>query len=212
LQPLPPRTRTLVLDYDGTITEEDLLDTIACEFGDPAVYHDAEDRLHAGEISLRECITREYETVTASLEDVVAWTLDNVRIRPGLCELVDLAHARDWHIVVVSSGFVELIDPVLDRERVNVQIVANSVDATTTGWRVIWREQATCAACGEECKRGALPVDGEIVYMGDGISDRCAALASDRIFATRGLARYLAGNGVSFERFDDFFDVARALA
>jgi 2-hydroxy-3-keto-5-methylthiopentenyl-1-phosphate phosphatase len=48
--------------------------------------------------------------------------------------------------------------------------------------------------------------------VGDGISDRCAALASDRIFATRGLARYLDEQGVAYERFDDFFDVASALA
>jgi 2-hydroxy-3-keto-5-methylthiopentenyl-1-phosphate phosphatase len=54
--------------------------------------------------------------------------------------------------------------------------------------------------------------DGELVYVGDGYSDRCAAEASDRVFATKGLAQYLDERGIPYERFDDFHDVARGLA
>jgi prepilin-type N-terminal cleavage/methylation domain-containing protein len=79
------------------------------------------------------------------------------------------------------------------------------------GWRVHWRDENLCAECGEACKRSALPAVGETVYVGDGISDRCAALASDRIFRTRGLARYLEHEGIPYERFDDFHDIADAL-
>ena len=53
---------------------------------------------------------------------------------------------------------------------------------------------------------------GEVVYVGDGYSDRCAAEDSDRVFATRGLAEYLDERGIPYERFDDFHDVARGLA
>jgi len=48
--------------------------------------------------------------------------------------------------------------------------------------------------------------------VGDGYSDRCAALAADRVFATAGLARYLAERGIPFEPFSDFNDLSRALA
>jgi 2-hydroxy-3-keto-5-methylthiopentenyl-1-phosphate phosphatase len=53
--------------------------------------------------------------------------------------------------------------------------------------------------------------DGDVVYVGDGYSDRCAALAADRVFARAGLARYLEEQGVAFEPFETFFDVAAAL-
>jgi 2,3-diketo-5-methylthio-1-phosphopentane phosphatase len=202
---------TLVLDFDGTVTETDLLDTIAREFGDPVVYREVEEGLHTGTVSLRECITREFEPVTAPLEEIVEWVLANVRVRPGFRELVEAAHARGWRVVVLSSGFEELIQPVLRQLGVEVELVANTVDATAEGWRVHWRETTACAVCGEECKRGALPGSGEVVYVGDGISDRCAALASDRVFATRGLARYLDERGTAYERFDDFHDVLNAL-
>jgi 2-hydroxy-3-keto-5-methylthiopentenyl-1-phosphate phosphatase len=51
-----------------------------------------------------------------------------------------------------------------------------------------------------------------VVYVGDGYSDRCAALASDRVFATSGLARYLAERGTPFEPFTDFHALSAALA
>ena len=80
-----------MLDFDGTITEDDLLDRIAREFGDPAVYEEVEQGLHAGTVTLQECITREYEPVTMPMEEAVAWVLERVRVRPGLPELVTLA-------------------------------------------------------------------------------------------------------------------------
>jgi 2-hydroxy-3-keto-5-methylthiopentenyl-1-phosphate phosphatase len=207
-----PRATTIVLDFDGTITEDDLLDRIAREFGDPAVYEEVEQGLHAGTVTLQECITREYEPVTMPMEEAVAWVLERVRVRPGLPELVALARELGWGVSVLSSGFEELIRPVLDKAGVDdVEVVANSVDVGPNGWRVRWREQAICAACGEACKRGGLPGDGEVVYVGDGISDRCAAQVADRVFATRGLARYFDERNLPYEPFDDFHDIVRAL-
>ncbi len=147
----------------------------------------------------------------APLEEVVAWLLKDARVRPGFAELVRTAEAGGSRVVVVSSGFEELIRPVLEREGVEVEVIANRVEARPDGWRVHWRDEQVCATCGQPCKRSSLP-DGEIVYVGDGYSDRCAALAADRIFATKGLAAYLSERGVRFEPFDDFFSVANALA
>ena len=76
---------------------------------------------------------------------------------------------------------------------------------------MLWRDEAVCAVCGEACKRRTLPGDGPVIYVGDGYSDRCAALASDRVFAIKGLASYLDEQGVAYESFGDFHDLARAL-
>jgi 2-hydroxy-3-keto-5-methylthiopentenyl-1-phosphate phosphatase len=203
--------RSVVIDFDGTVTKDDLLDTIARDFGDPAVYQEVEDGLHAGTLPLREVITREFLPVRTPLEEVVGWVLDHARIRPGFRELVQKMQAAGWGVHVVSSGFHELIEPVLEREGVAVELHANRVDARPDGWRVEWRYPDDCDECAESCKRAVLP-SGYVVYVGDGYSDRCAAAAADRVFATKGLARYLADRGVAFEPFTDFHDVSRALA
>ena len=207
-------SRTLVVDFDGTVTEQDLLDTIAQRFGDPEVYRHVDEGLDEGRLTLREVITREYEPVRKPLEEVVAWELDNVRIRPGFRELIELANERGWRFVIVSSGFHELIEPILEHEGVDVELHANRVHPSPEGWRVVWQYDEACENCGESCKRSIVRRfggDGEIVYVGDGYSDRCAAEASDRVFATEGLARYLDERGVSYEPFDDFHDIARRL-
>jgi 2-hydroxy-3-keto-5-methylthiopentenyl-1-phosphate phosphatase len=208
-------SRTLVVDFDGTVTEHDLLDTIAQRFGDPEIYRQVDEGLDEGSLTLREVITREYEPVTRPLEEVVAWELDNVRVRPGFRELVELARERGWRFVIVSSGFHELIEPILEHEGVDVELHANRVDPRPDGWRVLWQYDESCESCGESCKRSIvreLGGDGEIVYVGDGYSDRCAAEASDRVFATKELASYLDERGVPYEPFDDFHDIARRLA
>jgi 2-hydroxy-3-keto-5-methylthiopentenyl-1-phosphate phosphatase len=187
------------------VTEVDSLHMVLLEFGDVGVYEQAEDDL-GGKLTLHEVIEREFSTVRAPLPEVVAWLVENVRVRPGFHELVER-----FRPVIVSSGFHELIEPVLAREGVEAELLANRLDPRPDGWRVLWRDEDVCAVCGEACKRGTLPVDGEIIYAGDGYSDRCAALAADRIFATDGLAEYLEEQGVAYERFGDLHDIAIAL-
>ena len=140
----------VVLDWDGTVTERDTLDLVLEEFGDTEIYERVEDELEAGRMTLNEVIAAEFATVTAPLDHVVSHVVEHARVRPGFAEL-----ARARHPLVVSSGFRELIEPVLDREGVlgEVELRANSVEARPDGWRVDFRVSQMCAECGEACKR-----------------------------------------------------------
>jgi 2-hydroxy-3-keto-5-methylthiopentenyl-1-phosphate phosphatase len=173
---------------------------VLSRFGDPEVYERAEAELEQGTMTLNEVIAAEFATVTAPLDEVVAYVVAEARVRPGFAEL-----ARARRPLIISSGFHELIEPVLEREGVfgEVELRANRVDARPDGWRVLFRDVPTCAVCGEPCKRADLP-GGKIVYAGDGYSDYCAALAADRVFATGSLARYLDERDVPYEPLTDF--------
>jgi 2-hydroxy-3-keto-5-methylthiopentenyl-1-phosphate phosphatase len=195
----------LVVDWDGTVTEVDGLHLVLLEFGDERLYDAAESKL-GRELTLNEVIALEFQSVRAPLEEVVAWMRENVRVRAGFAEL---AEAHDP--LIVSSGFRELIEPILERERLELELVANEVDARPEGWRARFREAESCGVCGQPCKRADLEGHDGFVYVGDGYSDRCVALAAARVFARDGLARYLDSRGVAFEPFEDFHDVARAL-
>ena len=193
----------LFVDWDGTVTVRDSLVMVIHEFGDPVLLADLEPRVGV-DLTLHEEIALEFAAISAPLEDVVAWVLEHVEVRPGLHELAGLRPT------VVSAGFRELIGPVLLREGVELPLLANTVEARPDGWVVRWRDEAVCATCGEPCKRGGLA--GEpYAYVGDGYSDRCAALAADRVFARDSLASYLDSEGVPYEPFDDLHDVAARL-
>jgi 2-hydroxy-3-keto-5-methylthiopentenyl-1-phosphate phosphatase len=58
---------------------------------------------------------------------------------------------------------------------------------------------------------GDLPSGVEVVYAGDGHSDRCVSLAADRVFATDGLARWLDEQGVPYRPLTDFHALAAEL-
>ena len=202
---------TIFVDYDGTITERDMLDTIAKTFGDPDVYAEVDRGLDAGQLTLNDVLRREFEPVRAPLGQVVDWVIEHAVIRPGLHELVRVARERRWRIVIISSGFRELIVPVLAREGLaDLELICNWIEPRPSGWEAHFRDVAPCPVCGQPCKRAAVMAEtngGLAVYVGDGISDRCGAEASDLVFARRGLATYLGQKGHPFEPFDDFHQV-----
>jgi 2-hydroxy-3-keto-5-methylthiopentenyl-1-phosphate phosphatase len=172
-------------------------------FGDLTLY-DRVGKLGEG-LTHDELLAQEFATVTAPYHEVREFVLAKARVRPGFHELVER-----YDPLVISGTFHELIEPVLEREGVSVRLLANRVEPRPDGWHVVLRDGATCDSCGEGCKRAALP-DGDVVYVGDGYSDRCAALAASRVFARDGLAAYLDAQGVEYTSFDDLTDVARGL-
>jgi 2-hydroxy-3-keto-5-methylthiopentenyl-1-phosphate phosphatase len=175
------------------------------EFGDREVFDRAEGLLDNGG-TLKEVIELEFSSVSAPFDEVLRWMLDNVRVRDGFCEF-----AERHEPLILSSSFVETIEPILDREGVRLRVLANSVDPRPDGWRVRWRDETVCDHCSESCKRAGLPDGRPVVFVGDGYSDRCAALAADRVFARDGLAEYLGGRGGSYEVFEDFVQLGAAL-
>jgi HAD superfamily phosphoserine phosphatase-like hydrolase len=194
----------LVVDWDGTITVRDSLVQVIHEFGDPSLLAELEPRVGV-DLTLHEEIALEFAAITAPLDDVVAWVVENVAVRPGLRELAALEP------LVVSAGFHELIEPVLEREEVELDVLANRVEARAEGWTVRFRDETACLTCGEPCKRASV-AGAPYVYVGDGYSDRCAALAAERVFARDSLASDLRRRGLPFEPFADLRDVAAALS
>jgi 2-hydroxy-3-keto-5-methylthiopentenyl-1-phosphate phosphatase len=204
----------IVVDFDGTITERDSLVTIVQTHA-PELFWELEDALDAGRITLRECIRREFEAIRGDHDAIVAEAVENTRVRAGFPEFVAAARDAGDRLVVVSSGFESIIRPVLAREGVgDLDLISHEVRFSDAGGVVEFRHGEDCDVCGQECKRSVVTTmrNGDhVVYIGDGYSDRCAALAADRVFARRELAIHLRDEGVPFEPFENFVDVQAAL-
>jgi 2-hydroxy-3-keto-5-methylthiopentenyl-1-phosphate phosphatase len=209
-QPLTGRW-LVVVDFDGTITEHDTLDLL-CHRHAPAESDAADAALLAGEITLDECIRRQFEAVRGDHDELVAEAVAGAGVRAGFAGFVERAQAAGHRVVVVSSGFESVIRPVLESVGLgDLEVMASEVRFSPEGSRVEFPSTPVCERCGERCKRplvAALDGSGPVAYIGDGWSDRCAALAADRRFARDSLARYLDGEQVEYVRFDDF-DVIR---
>lgn len=199
----------LLLDFDGTITALDTLDLLVQRFA-PAVWEETEAALLAGRMALRDVIEYQFERINVTLEDALATVRETTSLRLGLNELVEFCRERSIEPVVVSAGFVELIEPLLADAGVRLPIVANSVTFSTEGTTTRFLDRGVCDRCGEECKRMGLDelrAGRRLVYAGDGWSDRCASQDADLRFARAGLAGYLTRIGVPFEPFETMLDV-----
>ena len=187
------------------MTEVDSLHMVLLEFGDTGVYERAEHDL-GRTLTLHEVIELEFATVRTPLDEVTAWLVENVRVRPGFRELVER-----FHPLVVSSGFHELIEPVLAREGVRG-------GAAREPARPAARRLARAVA-----RRVRLPgvrraVQARLCRRTARSSTSATATRTaasrwrpTRVFARDGLAEYLDEQGVSYERFETLSDVVAAL-
>ena len=204
----------IVVDFDGTITERDTLDDVLERYA-PDAYEAAERGLQAGELTLRECMTMEFEPVRGDHDAIVAEVVDAARIRPGFPEFVQAAKAGGHRLVIVSGGFESIIRPILAKAGAgHLPLIAHEARFTPQGTTLEFRHGDDCEVCGQECKRSVvagLRNGHPVAYIGDGYSDRCAATAADRRFARRSLARDLERLGLDYTPFHDFHTIREAL-
>jgi 2-hydroxy-3-keto-5-methylthiopentenyl-1-phosphate phosphatase len=207
----------IAVDFDGTITVRDTLHVIVERYGTPGVWERIEPRLRAGEITLEEAMEEEFAGVSASLADVCDLVLREAPVREGFAELVDWAAAEGHALVVVSAGFRSVIDAVLGAAGlVGLDVRANDAVFAAGGTTLVWAERGErCGRCARHCKRHDIRLrmagGRSLVYVGDGLSDSCAARMGELVFARAGLAADLAADGVPHVRFEDFHDVLARL-
>jgi 2-hydroxy-3-keto-5-methylthiopentenyl-1-phosphate phosphatase len=199
----------VVIDWDGTVTVEDTLSSALRHFVPAALLDPLTVRVDAalaeGRMTLQDVMDAEFGTMTASVEAVVDYVVEQARVRDGFADFVKM-----FDPLILSTSFHETIEPILAREGVTATVHAGRIAATEGGWRIHGMSTELCSLCGERCKRSLLPAS-PFIYVGDGYSDRCAALAATRIFARDGLARYLDKLSVTYEPFTDFNDIMSAV-
>lgn len=212
----PVENLSIACDFDGTITRHDTLHLIVEEFGAPGVWSAIEPRLLSGRISLERAIEEQFAQVRADPRQVQELVLAEAGLRDGFRDLVEWAAAGGHRLVVLSSGFRSVITRLLDHWGLDhLELSCHEAHFSPRGTRLEWSDRgAPCPECGRACKRHDLCRFGlgrPLVYIGDGVSDRCASRAADLIFARADLARYLDAEGCAYTPFDDFHQVLRRL-
>lgn len=207
----------IACDFDGTVTERDTLHVIVEAYGSRGLWRALQPRLTAGEITVEQAMQQEFAQVRATWPEIRDLVLAEAPVRRGFPEFVAWCRESGHRLVIVSNGFRRVIDAVLGRAGLEgLEIVSHDADFSSDGCRLLWAERGErCPLCLRRCKRhevGRRRRDGQrLVYLGDGISDRCAAQMADLVFARDGLAEYLAGRHVPFVLFEDFLGVRREL-
>jgi 2,3-diketo-5-methylthio-1-phosphopentane phosphatase len=193
---------SVFLDFDGTISEADtgvhLMTRLA-----PPEWAALADAYRRGEIESRECLLDEWDLLPGELqrdEARLRAVVREVPLDPGTGPLVDALRSAGAEVVVVSDGFGFPADEVA--QDLGVPVLTNAVDFATG--RLDFPNEDRCCACSScgTCKQAPIKDARHrgqaTVLIGDGTSDRKAALLADVVFAKAGLAVWCASNGVPY--------------
>lgn len=205
--------RTVVTDFDGTVTKQDVAELLLTEFTGDAWLEI--ERQHA-RIGTRETLTREFDLVRATRDQLLAAAERLAELDPTFPTFLRYCRQNRIPVEIVSEGFDAYLSHLLRRWRLDVPFRTNR--ATFDGDRLALsfpHADPTCTLCGT-CKMGRvlqLRARGyRVAYVGNGLSDLCPALEADLVFAKDELAALCKTHEREHVPIRDFGDVQRRLA
>jgi 2,3-diketo-5-methylthio-1-phosphopentane phosphatase len=205
-------TTTVFLDFDGTVTTVDSGVHLLSRLVDETVWRPVDDAYVRGEVGSRECLVREWAMLPRD-EALIRAVADDVVVDPGFEPLVSSLRDAGAEVVVVSDGFGFLAREVC--ARVGVDCVTNDDDWSTFALTFPNEDRccpcSTCGTCKQAPIKSARARGRRTVLVGDGASDRKAAVLVDFLYAKDGLAFWCDDAGVPYEWFDCLDDVRMAL-
>ena len=200
---------SVLVDFDGTACAHDVAVDLLERFADPS-WLELDEACERGEIGNRECLDRQATMLDAPLEEMIAFAVEHCPLDPAFASFVRWLQRNEVDVAIVSDGFGFYIPPLLEHAGVrDVRIVTNDWVAAGAQRIAYGSGHPQCVGCGT-CKMAAV-VDargrGRVAFVGDGWSDRFAALYTDVLFAKRSLVGFAEAGGVAFVPWDTFDDV-----
>lgn len=209
--PLDLAATSVFLDFDGTISRGDVGVHLLERLAGPE-WHAIEAEYSSGAIGSRVCLLDEWDLLPKDA-DLLHRVVAEVPLDPGLDDLVASLLDAGAEVSVVSDGFGFYAADAC--AHLGIPVLTNAVNWGTGQLEFPHEDRCcACSTCGT-CKQAPIKEAHHrgraTVMVGDGTSDRKAALLADVVFAKGGLARWCAANAVGFHPFDTLRDVSRGL-
>ena len=211
------RTLKVFVDFDGTITLEDVGEAIFKKFGETEKVKRIIEDLLSDKISSRQC----WDELCDSVDNINKVELDEfidlLDVDPTFIPFVKFCSKNKIDMVVLSDGFDYYIDRLFNKAGLaGLKYYSNKLFVDETGmlkaeYPYFDVDSPTSANCKKNHIINHSSDDEYTVYIGDGNSDKDAAQYCDFIFAKDGLARFCSMERISFYPFRDFNEVQNKL-
>ena len=166
--------RLIVMDIDSTLINEEVIDLLGEEAGVGEQVAAITERAMRGEIDFKQALEERVGLLAGLGQEVFDRTFERVTFTPGALELLRAAHERGWKVGVVSGGFHEVADRIVEAAGIDY-CLANRLEVQgdkLTGKlaaEIVTRERKLDALRSWARELG-LPLS-QTVAMGDGAND-----------------------------------------
>lgn len=200
-----------VLDFDGTITTEDVADAILRRYGG---VEDREIRssYHPGVIT-EDWVAEKFRRVSAPVRELKRFILRFARPRPGFLEFARFCAEGGVPLEIVSGGLDLYVDLLLERWGLgHLPRFRASARRTSAGWRVRYPFLNGGGLDAFKHKRVRRHSGRRrVLFAGDGTSDLAASREADLVFARGALLRFRRSEGLPSEPLTTFTALTRRL-
>lgn len=207
------RNYKVFVDFDGTITKQDVGEQMFLRFGDADEAQKIVDKWISNEITSIDTCKLLCETVKEFNPGLFDDFLSTIKFEESFIEFEKFCDVNNIDLYVLSDGLDYYIDKLMIRENLDhLTVYSNQLSFDKSGNLVpdFPYTDEECNLCGN-CKRNHIlnhSSDEDITfYIGDGFSDTCPAQHVDFIFAKKSLLKFCEVNRISFYPFNNFNDV-----
>ncbi len=204
------------IDFDGTVTEEDVSFLLLDTYVGPA-WREYLKEYSSGKISVGAFNKKVFGMMKADRKTMTGLVLTSprVKIRPGFKELIDYCKRKGFKIVIVSNGLEFYIEAILKSQEIdgmeihaaenvfypggmNVRYIGPDGSEVDAGFKEVYTADL--------CRRGY-----RVIYLGNGASDIHPARLARHVFACDDLLKKCREEELKHFAFQDFFDVIKEL-
>ena len=204
------------LDFDGTVTEEDvsflLLDTFV-----GSAWRKYLEEYSAGKISVGVFNKKVFGMMIADRKTMTDFVLNNpqVKVHQGFKEFVDYCKSNRIEVVIVSNGLAFYIEAMLEKLGINgLDIHAAENIFSPAGMRVRYlgpNGKELDAGFKEAYTDMLCKMGYRVIYIGNGTSDIIPSRKAQYVCATADLLGLCRKENLECYPFNDFYDVIKII-
>jgi len=206
------------IDFDGTVTTQDAVDLVLERFASED-WKPVEKEWAKGKIGSRECLTRQMALVSATRGQILDLA-GAIAVDSGFVPFLKTLKALSIPAVIVSDGFQVIIQAVLQKALREEPAILKNLPVYSN--RLSWVSErkvrpfflSAASACAHGCANCKVRVIEKIgsekektIFIGDGLSDRFAAAASDLVFAKKSLLQFCQEKNIPYKSYENFREI-----
>lgn len=204
--------KLILCDFDGTVSLQDMGYALLNRFssGD---WEEIDREFCAGKIGSREAYTRIIKFLRGTEAEVFHFIREQVKLDPSFKPFYRYCQEHEIDVKIVSDGLDVYIQTALDQNQLSeIPFYANMAFLEKNGSMAVSfpHTNEDCGRCGT-CKKQVVEQHRKnydrIYFVGNGLSDRCAAREADFTFAKDILYAYCIDQDLSCHFFQNFDDI-----